>query len=49
MVSDVHVMSRSEFYSLLKIEDKNCLMQLDTGCALWVLQGQSLAVPTLWL
>ena len=39
MVSDVHVMSRSEFYSLLKIEDKNCLMQLDTGCALWVLQG----------
>ena len=30
----VHAMSRSEISVPLKIEDQDCLMQLDTGCAL---------------
>ena len=34
MVYDVHAMSRSEISVPLKIEDQDCLMQLDTGCAL---------------
>ena len=34
VVYDVHAMSRSEMSVPLKIEDQDCLMQLDTGCAL---------------
>ena len=34
VVYDVHAMCRSEIFVPLKIEDQDCLMQLDTGCAL---------------
>ena len=34
VVYDVHAMSRSEISVPLKIEDQDCLMQLDTGCEL---------------
>ena len=35
---DVHAMSRSEISVPLKIEDQDCLMQSDTGCALSLAQ-----------
>ena len=34
VVYDVHAMSSSEISVPLKIEDQDCLMQLDTGCTL---------------
>ena len=34
VVYDVHAMSKSEISVSLKIENNDCLMQLDTGCAL---------------
>ena len=34
VVYDVYAMSRSEISVPLKIEDQDCLMRLDTGCAL---------------
>ena len=34
VVYDVNAMSRSEISVPLKIENNDCLMQLDTGCAL---------------
>lgn len=34
VVYDVHAMSRSEISVPLKIEDQDCLTQLDTGCEL---------------